>query len=216
MTLEGKSYKVGHLFERTGDAPAGRYLVSEAGSIAYFVDPGIGGREDTDYSGRHVEKLDSPKAQIMALVVDGILTQKLPWALILIGAFIAVVMEILGLPSLAVAVGTYLPISTSATMFMGGIVRWLVERRSASSGKTVDTGDSGPGVLFSSGLIAGGAILGVGIAALQAVRKDQFISITHWMGDGVTSVTENIIVAIAMYVLLLAVPLYRVAKRPSP
>jgi putative OPT family oligopeptide transporter len=159
MTIAGTSYKVGHLFERTGDAPAGRYLVNDAGKIAYFVDPGIGGRENTDYTGRHVEKLDSPKAQIMALVVDGILTQKLPWGLILIGAFIAVVMEILGLPSLAVAVGTYLPISTSATIFMGGIVRWLVERRSAASASKADTGDSGPGVLFSSGLIAGGAIL---------------------------------------------------------
>jgi hypothetical protein len=125
-------------------------------------------------------------------------------------------MEILGLPSLAVAVGTYLPISTSATIFMGGIVRWLVERRAAKSGAAIDSGDSGPGVLFSSGLIAGGAILGVGIAALQAVRKDDFISITHWMGDGVTSVTENAIVAVAMYVLLLAVPLYRVARRPAP
>jgi putative OPT family oligopeptide transporter len=216
MTIAGTSYKVGHLFERTGDAPAGRYLVNDAGKIAYFVDPGIGGRENTDYTGRHVEKLDSPKAQIMALVVDGILTQKLPWGLILIGAFIAVVMEILGLPSLAVAVGTYLPISTSATIFMGGIVRWLVERRSAASASKADTGDSGPGVLFSSGLIAGGAILGVGIAALQALRKDDFINITHWMGDGVTSVTENAIVAIAMYVLLLAVPLYRVARRPAP
>jgi putative OPT family oligopeptide transporter len=216
MTIAGTSYKVGHLFERTGDAPAGRYLVNDAGKIAYFVDPGIGGRENTDYTGRHVEKLDSPKAQIMALVVDGILTQKLPWGLILIGAFIAVVMEILGLPSLAVAVGTYLPISTSATIFMGGIVRWLVERRSAASASKADTGDSGPGVLFSSGLIAGGAILGVGIAALQALRKDDFINITHWMGDGVTSVTENAIVAIAMYVLLLVVPLYRVARRPAP
>ncbi len=215
MTIAGTSYKVGHLFERTGDAPAGRYLVSDAGRIAYFVDPGIGGREETDYSGRHVQKLDSPKAQIMALVVDGILTRKLPWGLILIGAFIAVVMEILGIPSLAVAVGTYLPISTSATIFMGGIVRWLVERRSATSSQKADTGDSGPGVLFSSGLIAGGAILGVGIAALQALRKDDLINITHWMGDGVTSVTENAIVAIAMYVLLLAVPLYRVARRPS-
>jgi len=48
------------------------------------------------------------------------------------------------------------------------------------------------------------------------VRKDDFINITHWMGDGVTSVTENAIVAVAMYVLLLAVPLYRVARRPAP
>ena len=214
--LDGKSYKVGHLFERTGDAPAGRYLVNDAGQIAYYVDPGIGGREPTDYTGRHVDKFDSPKAQIMALVVDGILTQKLPWGLILIGAFVAVVMEILGIPSLAFAVGTYLPISTSATIFMGGVVRWLVERRSASSATPADTSDSGPGVLFSSGLIAGGAILGVGIAALQALRKDEFMNVTHWMGNGVTSITENTIVAMAMYVLLLAIPLYRVARRPAP
>jgi putative OPT family oligopeptide transporter len=216
MSVDGKSYRVGHLFERTGDAPAGRYLVNSAGEIAYFVDPGIGGHENTNYDGRHIEKLDSPKAQIMALVVDGILTRKLPWGLIIIGAFIAVVMEILGLQSLAIAVGTYLPISTSATIFMGGIVRWLVERRAAASGKAADTSDSGPGVLFSSGLIAGGAIVGVGVAVLQATSKGDVISVTHWLGDGVTSVTENAIVAMAMYVLLLAVPLYRVAKRPAP
>jgi putative OPT family oligopeptide transporter len=211
--LDGKAYRVGHLFERTGDAPAGRYLVSEAGQIAYLVDPGIGGREERDYTGRKVEKLDSPKAQIMALVVDGILTQKLPWGLILIGAFIAVVMEILGLPSLAVAVGTYLPISTSATIFMGGIVRWLVERRNTAEGRAPGNEDSGPGVLFSSGLIAGGAILGVGIAALQALRKDEIFTVAHWLGAGVTSVTENAVIAMAAYVLLLAVPLYRVARR---
>ncbi len=214
--LDGKSYKVGHLFERTGDAPAGRYLVNDAGQIAYYVDPGIGGREPIDYTGRHVDKFDSPKAQIMALVVDGILTQKLPWGLILIGAFVAVVMEILGIPSLAFAVGTYLPISTSATIFMGGIVRWVVEHRSAASASPADTSDSGPGVLFSSGLIAGGAIVGVGIAGLQALHKDEFMNATHWFGNGVASITESTIVAMAMYVLLLAIPLYRVARRPAP
>ena len=213
---EGTSYRVGHLFERTGDAPAGRYLVNDAGAIAYYVDPGIGGREPVDVSGRHIDKFDSPKAQIMALVVDGILTQKLPWGLILIGAFIAVVMEILGIPSLAFAVGTYLPISTSATIFMGGIVRWLVENRSAASAAPADTSDSGPGVLFSSGLIAGGAILGVGVAALQALGKDQVVDVSHWLGTGATTITENTIVAMAMYVLLLAIPLYRVARRPAP
>ena len=152
----------------------------------------------------------------MALVVDGVLTYKLPWGLFLIGAFIAVVMDLLGIPSLAFAVGTYLPISTSATIFMGGVVRWLVEKRSAASDSPADTSDSGPGVLFSSGLIAGGAILGVGVAALQALDKDQFLNAKHWLGTGVTSVTENTIVAMAMYVLLLAIPLYRVARRPAP
>ncbi|MCU0625769.1 MAG: OPT/YSL family transporter, partial [Gemmatimonadaceae bacterium] len=65
----------------------------------------------------------------MALVVDGILTQKLPWGLILIGAFLAIAMEIIGVSSLPVAVGVYLPISTSAAMFAGGALRWLVDRR---------------------------------------------------------------------------------------
>jgi putative OPT family oligopeptide transporter len=216
LTLDGHAYKVGHLFERTGDAPAGRYLLDDGGKIAYLVDPGIGGREPKNYDGRTIEKLDSPKAQIMALVVDGILTQKLPWGLILIGASIAIVMELLGLPSLAVAVGTYLPISTSATIFVGGIVRWLVERSAAKRGETAESGDSGPGVLFSSGLIAGGAIIGVGIAALQALRYDEFISAKHWLGAGVTAITEQPITAVAAYILFLAVPLYRVARRTSP
>lgn len=209
MTLDGTTYKVGRLFERTGDAPAGRYLVDDAGAIKYLVDPGIGGREETDYKGNHVTKFDSPKAQIMALVVDGILTQKLPWGLILIGAFIAIVMELLGLPSLAVAVGTYLPISTSATIFLGGIIRWLVERKPATS---MDTGDSGPGVLFSSGLIAGGAILGVALAALQAAKLDHLITATSLFGESLSVVTDNPLVAVAAYVLFLAVPLYKMGR----
>ena len=69
------------------------------------------------------------KAQIMRLVVDGILTRKLPWVLIIIGAFLSISMEILGLPSLPIATGVYLPISTSATMFFGGVVRWLADKR---------------------------------------------------------------------------------------
>src|SRR5581483_9254822 len=85
-TVQGVAYRVGHLYEQTGLAPAGEYLVDEAGAIKYLIDPGIGGRERVDVSGREVDKLESPKSQIMALVVDGILTQKLPWGLILIGA----------------------------------------------------------------------------------------------------------------------------------
>ena len=65
----------------------------------------------------------------MALVTDGILTQKLPWGLVLIGVFLTIAIELMGLQSLPIAVGVYLPISTSAAMFAGGVVRWLVERR---------------------------------------------------------------------------------------
>jgi uncharacterized oligopeptide transporter (OPT) family protein len=160
-----------------------------------------------------VEKLDSPKAQIMALVVDGILTQKLPWGLILIGAFLAIAMEILGIPSLPVAVGVYLPISTSATMFMGGVVRWLVEQRLPEEERVGAKADSGPGVLFSSGLIAGGAIMGVGISVLAIWRVGDrtaadVIDVSHRIGF----VGASAVVAMLLYVVFLAVPLFRVGR----
>ena len=200
--------RVGHLYEAVGTYQSGRYLVDRSGTVKYLIDPGIGGREATDYTGRKVEKLDSPKSQIMSLVVDGILTQKLPWGLIMIGVFLAIAMEILGLPSLPIAVGVYLPISTSATMFAGGIVRWLVDRKTGASANETDA-DSGPGVLFSSGLIAGGAIMGVLLAALAARRWDAKMDLsTHggWL-------SQSFVAALVIYVLALAVPLYLVGRR---
>ena len=167
-------------------------------------------------SGREVDKLESPKSQIMALVVDGILTQKLPWGLVLIGAFLAIALEILGLPSLPIAVGAYLPISTSATMFMGGVVRWLVERKLPAEQRSGPEADSGPGVLFSSGLIAGGAIMGVVLAALSVwyIGHDTSVADTISLAHVVGGLGENGALAMVLYVLLLSVPLYRVARRP--
>jgi uncharacterized oligopeptide transporter (OPT) family protein len=216
-TVRGVTYQVGHLYDTQGGAPAGKYLVDSAHTIHYLVDPGIAGREPRDVSGRVVEKLDSPKAQIMALVVDGILTQKLPWGLILIGGFLAIAIEILGIPSLPVAVGVYLPISTSATMFMGGVVRWLGERRLSADERTGAKADSGPGVLFSSGLIAGGAIMGVAISALAVWRLSgdrtaaDLIDMSHVAGVVGTSA----IAAVLLYVFLLAIPLYTVGRGRS-
>ena len=210
-SVKGVWYHVGHLTEQTGDAPAGKYLIDSAGAIAYLVDPGIGGRERTDVRGNTKDKLDSPKAQIMALVVDGILTQKLPWGLILIGAFLSVAFELLGVPSLPVAVGVYLPISTSCTMFMGGVVRWLVERKMTAAERASSSADSGPGVLFGSGLIAGGAIMGVVIAALQAKGADAAFDLSKYVG----SFSNSILVAMIIYVAALSIPLYRVGRRPA-
>ncbi len=210
-SVKGVWYRVGHLTELTGGAPAGKYLVDSTGAIAYLVDPGIGGREPVDVRGVTKDKLDSPKAQIMALVVDGILTQRLPWGLILIGAFIAIACELLGVPSLPVAVGVYLPISTSATMFMGGVVRWFVERNVDPAAKAANAGDSGPGVLFSSGLIAGGAIMGVVIAALQAKGTDAMFDLSNLL----PIISNSALAAMVIYVLALAYPLYRVGRRTT-
>ena len=144
----------------------------------------------------------------MSLVVDGILSQKLNWGLIMIGVFFAVAMEILGLPSLAICVGVYLPISTSATMFAGGIVRWLVDRATRGRGETANE-DSGPGVLFSSGLIAGGAIMGVLLAALAAKRWDERLDLSKAISFGATSGLLSMLV----YVAAVCVPLYLVGRR---
>ena len=156
-----------------------------------------------------MDKLDSPKSQIMSLVVDGILTQKLPWGLILIGAFIAVAMEILGISSLPVAVGVYLPISTSATMFMGGCVRWLVDRRNGPALEEDRAADRGPGVLFSSGLIAGGAITGVLLTAVAVKGWDGLFNAQKSIG----AFGESALVGIVAFLALIALPLYRVGTR---
>ncbi len=186
--------------------PVGRYLLDRStNQVKFLIDPGIGGRESVDYLGKSVDKLDSPKSQIMALVIDGILTQKLPWGLILIGAFLAIAMEIFGINSLPVAVGVYLPISTSATMFIGGVLRWIVDRRvAASRGSEAAGSDSGPGVLFSSGLIGGGAITGIVLAALTVSGADKSYDWSKVLGP----MGENPTVAIAIFIAVLLVPLY--------
>ena len=96
----------------------------------------------------------------------------------LIGVFLAIAIELTGVQSLPVAVGVYLPITTSAGMFAGGIVRWLVERRVRSDNRSLAEIESGPGVLFSSGLIAGGAIGGIVIAAIAGAKGS-----ADWLAD---------------------------------
>jgi hypothetical protein len=103
----------------------------------------------------------------------------------------------------------YLPFSTSAAMFLGGVIRWLVDRRLSPAERDTADADSGPGVLFSSGLIAGGAIMGVLLAGLAARQLDTAFNLGKALGGLATS---NVVSLIA-YVVLLAVPLYLVARR---
>lgn len=139
------------------DVPAGKYLLESSGAIKYFVDPAINGRLAAQDDGTPAGKYDAPKAMLMSFLIDGILSQKMPWTLVLLGVAIALVLELSGIPSLPFAVGVYLPLSASTPIFVGGVICWLVKKRSAAN----DVGDAGPGVLLSSGLIAGGTIAGV-------------------------------------------------------
>ena len=108
------------------------------------------------------EAIAAPQATLMATIIKGLLSQNLPWGLVLVGVFISVTLELCGIHSLSFAVGSYLPIATTAPIFAGGLVRWWVERRSGIG----EESDLGAGTLFSSGLIAGGSICGILFAVL--------------------------------------------------
>jgi putative OPT family oligopeptide transporter len=104
----------------------------------------------------------APQATLMATLIKGLLSQNLPWGLVLVGVFISVTLELCGVHSLSFAVGAYLPIATTAPIFVGGLVRWFVERK---TGETSES-DLSAGTLFSSGLIAGGSLAGILYAIL--------------------------------------------------
>jgi putative OPT family oligopeptide transporter len=108
------------------------------------------------------EAIAAPQATLMATIVKGLLSQNLPWGLVLVGVFVSLTLELCGIKSLSFAVGSYLPIATTAPIFAGGLVRWWVERGSAAAGES----ELGAGTLFSSGLIAGGSICGILYALL--------------------------------------------------
>ena len=112
-----------------------------------------GWREVKAGRGPVITKLTAPKPVLMSFIIEGIMTQKLPWGLVLVGVFISIVLELSGISALAFAVGVYLPVSTSTPIMVGGLVRWLIDRRQKT--KTSDAeADSGPGVLFSSGRLS--------------------------------------------------------------
>jgi putative OPT family oligopeptide transporter len=179
-TIDSASYQVVRIYTETNGVPPGKYLVDPVShEIRYVVDPGIGGRIH-EYAGRELKRLDSPKATLMALITDGILTHRLPWGLVLIGVFLSIGIELMGVQALPVAVGVYLPLSTSAGMFAGGAIRWLVERRMRAQQRSLAEIESGPGVLFSSGLIAGGAIAGIVVAGIAGAKGS-----ADWLADTV-------------------------------
>ena len=171
-----RTFRVWHKLDESGGA-AQEYLVDDTGKAFYLVDPGINGDVKKRPDGSEVRKFSAPKAVLMSYIIKGILDRKLPWGLVLFGVMIAIVLEMSGIPSLAFAVGVYLPLSTSAPIFLGGMVRWLVDwqrrRQHAYAHMTEEQhaaeGDKSPGVLMASGYIAGGAIAGIVIAIMQGV-----------------------------------------------
>jgi putative OPT family oligopeptide transporter len=172
----------------TENGPAGRYLVNDKGTPVYLADPGINGVYDKRPDGSSVQKFSAPKATLMSYIIKGILSGQLPWGLVLLGVFIAIVLELCGISALAFAVGVYLPISTSAPVFVGGMIRLLVDKytRRKHSGarlteeQLVAEGDKSNGVLLASGYIAGGTLAGVVFAFMNIPLKDRLDVFEKW------------------------------------
>ncbi len=135
-------------------------------------------------------ELLAPQATLMKMIVEGVMGGNLPWALVGIGAFIAIVVEILGIPVLPFAIGLYLPIHLSTPMMVGGIVKWLVEKNSAESDKKDADAN---GILYSSGLIAGEGLVGIFLAVLAIIPAGKESTV----GDVIGGFLPNMIPALA-------------------
>jgi putative OPT family oligopeptide transporter len=153
--------------------PPGKYLVDDEGKIVYFVDPAINGKLEKWDDGTSVKsfKYQAPKTQLMQKIISGIFDQKLPWGLVLLGALIAITLELTGVPSLPFAVGVYLPLESSTPIFLGGMIRYIVERVGKARGAAPTSeseAEMSAGSLLSTGYIAGASIAGVLIAFVAA------------------------------------------------
>jgi uncharacterized oligopeptide transporter (OPT) family protein len=158
------------------------------------------------------EKAAAPQARLMATVINGILTRKLAWGLVLLGVFLVLAVELLGIRSLSFAVGAYLSIGTTLAIFCGGVVRFLVDSAVARAGgdSAATESEVSPGSLYASGLIAAGGIMGlmgVGLKLYEAATgKEDILMFPHTFlsHDGVS---------VVMF-LLLAYSLYYFARKP--
>jgi putative OPT family oligopeptide transporter len=144
----------------------------------YLYDRGTGRIEIQWAQGIGGEKAAAPQARLMATVISGILNQRLPWRLVLMGVALVLAVEILGVRSLAFATGSYLSIATTGAMFAGGLVRALVE----ATTKKKDESEASPGALYSSGLIAAGGVFGL-LGIVINLFQDKEISnrVPHWV-----------------------------------
>ncbi len=154
----------------------------------------------------------APQARLMATVINGILSRKLPWGLVLLGVALVIAIELLGIRSLTFAVGAYLPIATTLPIFVGGVVRWLVDRAAERAGETGAESEASSGSLFASGLIAAGGIAGLIGVALKAVEAT-YMENRDILNFPRGTILDNTWVSVIAFALL-AYSLYYFARKP--
>jgi putative OPT family oligopeptide transporter len=178
----------------------------------YLYSPATGRIEVQWIQGIGSEKAAAPQARLMATVINGILTRKLAWGLVMMGVFLVIAVELLGIRSLPFAVGAYLSIGTTLAIFCGGVVRWFVDQAAKKAGE--DTGDVdseiSSGSLYASGLIAAGGVMGLIGVALKAYEnlsdKGDILNFPH-------TILDNNYVSVLAFAAL-AFSLYYFARKP--
>ena len=209
-------------FQITGSAPGveleGSHYVllnalgsAELADGKYLYNPATQRIEVQWVQGIGSEKAAAPQARLMATVINGILSRKLPWGLVLLGVFLVIAVELLGIRSLSFAVGAYLSIGTTLAIFVGGVVRWMVDSAVAKAGGTTDSeSEISPGSLYASGLIAAGGIVG-----LLGVALKVFEDATHH--TDILKLPQTFLysdwVSVVMFAML-AFSLYYFARKP--
>ena len=186
----------------------------EVANGKYLYNPKTGQIEVQWIQGIGSERAAAPQAQLMSTVINGILTRKLPWGLVMLGVFLVVVVELLGIRSLAFAVGAYLSIGTTSAIFLGGIVRWMVESADKRAGKKTAESEVSPGSLYASGLIAAGGIMGlIGIAVKLVESTGKLPENSLAWGAKFPAIANSNVLAVITFVAL-AASLFYFARKP--
>ena len=134
------------------------------------------------WGGYGTAELSAPKATLMKMIVEGVMEGNLPWALVLIGVFIAIALEVLKIPVLPVAIGLYLPMELSSTIMVGGIIKWFVDKKNQEK---EENKEANSGILFCSGLIAGEGLMGILLAILAVVNVAGVIDLSAIVNTGI-------------------------------
>jgi uncharacterized oligopeptide transporter (OPT) family protein len=169
-----KEYRVVHVREGENDKlPPGRYLVDENGKPVYRTDVPISRESKKMDNGADApNKFTAAQPHLFFNIIRGVLKGTLQWSLFIIGAAIAIALELCGVSALPVAVGMYLPLAASTPIFIGGMLRFLTDKLRGKA-KSEAEAETSPGVLLASGYIAGGTLCGL-IVAFFAFLPDEF------------------------------------------
>jgi uncharacterized oligopeptide transporter (OPT) family protein len=166
------------------------------------------------------EKYPAPQATLMATLIKGILSQNLDWQYVVVGVFLAIVMELCSIKSLSFAIGVYLPLATTLPIFIGGAIRGIVEAKQKKENRQLNPEEEelGKGNLFATGLVAGGAVAGVIIAFLAGSSGgEKFLNVVN-QEHGLTGLLSEggyYVLGTAFFALM-GLILYRVAIKKTP